>query len=533
MITAFRRLAYRQRFRRLLVLRRAWAQVLDSEDPDHVTRLASQMAKVPLALSPVLIRLLGVPKPLEHHVELCVRQYLLITILYRYLQPGLLLAVTRRRSIMPIPSAWRRWGYRQGLSISPARSQLAFMGLSLKHWMHGALTAWRLLRPNLRGLLPSSMADHGVFVRFPTPLLPGPHDNAETAFLPRYQAISGASTLWVDYQGVLPSSTPGLSTLPVPFPRLPSWGARTKFVANVIRLGLISFVALTIGRAWPALILKDLIELAYAMRLPPAALPKSYAFANSSWIHRPLFTYLAKYRGGCPSRLVFYSTNMDVCLQLVPAKAPSTFLPGYEIMTWDEYWAWDQAHADLIRAYGHDDAVIKIVGAMPRNDSGQALPDTSRPILAVFDVTPHHPARLASAGLVYAYYRDSVASAFLRDLAEVGSAAGYAVVVKQKRDVGRIAAPLYRATLRDLSQRGLLTCVDPGISAAKMAAAASIVVAYPYSSPALFRSAGRGCAAFYDPTGRLAASERQCHGLPLVRRREGLEKFLGVTSPQL
>ena len=520
----------RIRFRRALALLRAWYRVVRSEDPDQITRAAADLARTPLPVGRNS-RLLLVPSSIAPYVELCVRQYLLSVILYASLLPGLLLAATGTAAALPVPATWRARARKLGCSVRGAASWIAFARLVLLHWGRGVMTALRLIVGSLRGRLPSAPAGrYHVLCRLPAAMLPkgrnGPADNFALWYAEHILTIHGAGTLWVQTARLADETPAGLTITTAELPRLTGSSAHIAFALKAAWLAAASFGALFIGRWWAALILRDLMQLAYARTTGRHSLARGYAFDNSGWAHRPLFTYWAESAAGSKAQLLFYSTNHDEPLRLGPAPPPPTYLPGYEIMSWSDYIVWDDEQADLIRAFGHRSAAIHTVGPIPLTESGAPLPTLPDRSVAVFDVTPFAPARLAAIGFVPRYYGADIAVDFLDNVQRLLEQHGYAMAFKRKREIGRHAHPRYRRFVDDLTAKPNVYAIDPSVSARRLTAACRAVVCTPFSSPALIARQQGLPVAYYDPTGHLLATDRQTRGLPLLRGTVELRSWL-------
>jgi hypothetical protein len=510
-------------------LARAWRRIVAGGDPDVVTRLAADVARIPVPASSSVCRWLGIPPDLHGDVELCLRQYVLSLTLYRSLQPGLLLAATGRRASIPVPPEWRAWLRARGLDISEPGSRLRYAALAAREAIRGLRLAAALASLSISRRLPDTLAGSAVFARLPAGFVPGAAATPDTHFVLGCRERIGVPTLYLETAASRSDLPAGVVAIAQPVPRLPSATALLRFVGDVLRGTITATACGGAGTAWPALLARDTVLLHYARRAGVGRLPRGYAFENSTWMHRPLHSRWAARAAGVPSYMVFYSTNMDEAVRTSPDVRP-TFLPGYGIMDWDGYWAWDDWHAELMAAFGQPHERIQVVGPQMLPDNGLALEIGGGRLLSVFDVAPHAPSRLAAIGLVNAYYTAEIAARFLRDIAEEGAAAGYSVAMKQKRDIGRREDPRYRRARGELARRGLLHAVDAGVSAQRLAGVSDLVVCFPFTSPALFPTAPGGVSVFYDPTGNLIATERQRHGRRLIRGRDELRAFLAEAA---
>jgi hypothetical protein len=526
LVTPFRTRLRRRHLRRSLALRRAWQQVMDGPDPDAVTRRVSQLSLVRISIPRGLLRLSGLEPRLDAAVETTVRQVLLIG-LYAKLQPGLMLLATGRSAGLPIPAEWRAHLRAQGIAVDPTGSAIAHAWEGLLGLARGARRILRSLRqpPDALSRI-AHVQPYDVAVQLPASFLrPMPADPA-TSFRSWLQREAPAGGVWL-HCDVPTAASQTDRIIASPLPRLPNPHARLSFTLCALRLSLGAAAGILIGRPELACILPETILLAHAKCLEPKSLARTYIFENSRWFLRPLFTRWARLEAGSSAVLAFYSTNNDEALRLGPTSREACFIPGYQSMDWDGYVVWDQHQAALVRAWGHDHADIRIAGPIPLTDSITSLPDIPVRSLAVFDVAPFGPARLAAMGLVPEYYRDGIAAQFIDDLRELSSSLGLTLVLKQKRERKRIGPPRYEAAVRRLLEAPNAIVLDPQISAARVTTLCAATLSMPFSSPAVIAAHQGKPAAFYDPTGRLIASHRQSHGLPVIAGRDALQTWLG------
>lgn len=499
----------------MVALRRAWAETIDGPDPDAVARLASELSQIRVPMPRFLLRLAGVPRDMDDESELCLRQ-ILLTNLYTMIQPGLLLMSNGRAAAMPVPGAWRSALRGRGLPLRGVWSAIKLWQLALRGFARGLFRLFRTFREASAGALRHPPAE-GYSVALDTPesfLRPMPR-NPETVYLDWLAVADGSSELWVHFAGE-PVASDGRLTVSSPLPAFPNVRSRLAFACWSARAVLAAALGLVAGRGELALLLHDLVLLAHARSVGSGAMARRYLAENSRWFIRPLFTRWAARQGRSESVLVFYSTNMDACIRLAPDPAAPTFLPGYQIMDWDSYWVWDDHQADLVAAWGHDRNRARIVGPIPLADNDAQLPDLPGWSVAVFDVAPFKPVRLALMGLVPAYYRDTISARFLDDIREAAATAGATLVLKQKRTRRNRGPARYEAAIERMLAAPHVVVLDPQTSAVRVAAACDATLSMPFSSPALIAAAAGKPAAFYDPTGRLIASDRQRHGLPVV-----------------
>jgi hypothetical protein len=492
---------------------------MDSEDPDRVTRLAADVAQIRLPVSRWLARLAGVPPDMIDDLEVAVRQYLLSRLLYPNLQPGILLALNGDSAAIAVPRDWQRFLDARG-ARSNGFGRPLFAGYVVIHWGRGVVAAVRaLLAPKAT----ESFRNRDILIGFPPAMQPRAGNSETSNIILRYAALVGPGEVMVEGRE---SAVEGIAAVNDALPAPDTAWGRVALLFQSIRAALVALVAAAGGQWQLALGLRDIVELKQIQMLKPRQIARAYVFNNSSWVHRRLYTVWAERHAGSSARLLFYSTGVGACQRLASRPTRPTFLPGYAIMTWSNYLVWDVAQADLVAAWGHDRGRARVIGPVPLTDSGAVIGPLPPRSVAVFDVTPHNPTRLAAAGIISFYYT-TAAVEFLEKVHSAIRLHGGTMVIKQKRDVGTMAAAPYRRTLARLAAEPDVILLDPGIGAARLVAATDATISLPFTSPAHFASAAQRPSAFFDPSGELLVSEQQSHGLKVIQSREELEAWLG------
>lgn len=526
---SFQHTMRRRHLRRSMALRRAWQEVIEGPDPDSASRLAAEISLIRLRIPRWLFRLSGVPASLDEGVETTLRQTLL-TLLYPEILPGLLLLVSNRPAALPIPCGWRKTLRSRDLPLRSLPSSLAYGFIAVTGLARGIKQIFQTIHLASIGRLPKAPdAPYDVAVQLPASFLRPLPQNADTVFVDWLLRSAPEGGLWL-HSGTRAPADAGRELVASPLPDFPNLRAIAAFVLLAARATLGAVIGLLVARPEPALLLQETVLLAHAQTVGTKRLARHYIFENSRWFLRPLFTRWAAAEADSKAFLAFYSTNTDECLRLNPSIRAPSFIPGYQSMDWDRYSVWDEYQADLLVAWGHDRGAAEVMGPIPLTDCISPVPTIEGPSLAVFDVAPFGPARLAAMGLVPEYYQDAIAAQFLDDLREEAHVAGVVLILKQKRALKRMGPPLYEAAVQRIVDADQTVVLDPQISAFRVTAACTATISMPFSSPSLIAVGAGKLAAFYDPTSRLIASKRQTHGLPMISGRIALRQWLEQVS---
>jgi polysaccharide biosynthesis PFTS motif protein len=99
---------------------------------------------------------------------------------------------------------------------------------------------------------------------------------------------------------------------------------------------------------------------------------------------------------------------------------------------------------------------------------------------------------------------------------------------KRKRNIGRIAHPLYRRLADQLAENSHVVLVEPDISANRVIEASFAVISMPFTSTALIAREMGKPSIYYDPCGLLQRDDRAAHGIPVVSGADELEAWIAT-----
>jgi len=518
----------RRRLRRMM---RGYRILRASGRLSRIPALHSALTVMPLAMSPggFSARFLGAA---VENAELSVRQYLLSLVGGTKLTKAVLSAVGDQGSkvVHPLPAEWRRVVREHGFDVAMLGSSVLWAGWVVLVFSYGVVCATRAVLGNLR----ASRAERPETRRYahfeglapgnlPRPCNDGRSHEIVTWYLQWNGRPAGLDAVTHTVQGQAATTTCGTPVLPVssPYPplRLDSSMRLLAWTITAVARGLFDLAR---GRWWHAILLKEAVRAAEVRFQAPARLATDYLFHNSSWIYRPLWTYEAE-RAGSRTLLYFYSTNTEAFKN---ADGYPDIIYGYRSMTWTHYLAWDDYQASFIRRCVGERARVSVVGSIWFSSSPAELKELGACAVAVFDVQPHRESRYRMLGLATEYYVPRVARQFLLDVHEALQECGSEMVLKRKREIGRMLHPRYRSVVEQLSRSSGFTAVDPEISALRVIDASAAVISMPFTSTALLgRDLGKP-SVFYDPFGMVEKDDRAAHGIEVLCGHNELRSWL-------
>lgn len=507
---------------------RNYRQIVGTPMEEEVLGLISDMA----AEAPTGIGIMdrwAVGRCVGKHLETWVRQYLT-----HYGMPhGLLLAVIDARAAggqaaAPLPLGWRQWLAKRGGRFLPFTSAARLRVQALAQFTRGIFRALRLLKH--RNLAHTDQQPYAVAFNLTPLMLPSTNPNVLNLgnWYRSLLKSRGVDTL------ILAGATP-VTSLPsdcramaLPFPSLNS-RARLAFAAEAVAILLRVALSMLVGRWAAALATSEAITAAYVSNISSSQLAREYLFHNGEYLLRPLWSYVAE-AAGAPAVLTFYSTNCErIATVNRPWVAP---LYGYRTMSWTHYRVWDDAQKDFLSAQGHCPASVELFETIPSEDNGLEWQRESRQLtVAVFDVMPFRPLRLADKGAFPGYYTVENICRFYEDLIEIAKSCGVHLLIKRKRDIPAQFVPAdYRRTQAALSASGLATQLDPGMAAERLISQVDAVISTPFTSTAILgRQAGKP-SIFYDPTSELLDGQRSSRGIPVLKSRLELVEWLNALT---
>lgn len=522
---------HRRRWRTLLLYTRAWRKIQETGgQPLAHFELASVLDTATVKPGSLLRRLL-VPGVSDENVELTLRQRLLKDLVVNKLMPRFMMhkAFPERAQSFGLPPSWRTILLVAGVNVAPLGSRLDWTLYLLQALVRAAKTIRRLALNNMN--IPEAPTEpYAVLVdlTLDAATIRGRNDKAMHNFASWYSdgALRKPEEIHVWSQTQIDrfhTIQAGYGLSPAIFPKLGSTSERLGFALKALgRFGLACSMTL-FGRWQAALLADESVYLSYCRYLGVEGLATTYVYHNSNWIYRPLWTYYAEQQG---SRVImaFYSANITPIYWRDGTQTP--YYPGYRIMNWPQYALWDKGQENFVRSVALGDPVTHIVGAIPYADADTPMPDIPSRSIGLFDVSIGRPALLANLGIISPYYSSDVMRRFLFDSYEACAVNGRTLVLKRKRDIGRLVDRDYAAAVEELSRMDGVLILDPDINAARLIAEVEGVISIPYTSTAILAKLATVPSVYYDPMAVLRTEGPECHGIAMLDSSEELTAWV-------
>ena len=466
--------------------------------------------------------------------EIVIRQYLLVRAGGPELNRALLLALGKKDGcvIFYLPKEWRDILEQHGFKVAHFRSSVLWQLYVCAVWLYGVL---QIVKSTFAGMTSRQDTNHKpkchvCFVDLEPSNLPQ-EENGRQSYdvVSWYLQWSGRATGIKEVHHAVSKARPvfvgGVEVLPTKkvLPELAGGRAVVKYVLWGLRASIIATFDCFRGRWWHALLLNEAALAAQVRAQPTDFLAQEYLFHNSSWIYRPLWTYEAKKRGSAIT-FYFYSTNCENFKR--PDGYPQHY--GWKAMNWPHYLVWDEYQADFIyRAVGLN-ANVRVVGSIWFSTSASEIPVLPPRAIAVFDVQPVRDTFYYTLNIDFDYYTPEIVCKFLSDSYKAVEGGGCKLVLKRKREIGKLAHPLYRNRIKELERLASFVEVEADIDARQVIEQAIAVISMPFTSTALIAKEMGKPSIYYDPTGLVQRDDRAAHGIPILSGIEELEEWISA-----
>lgn len=524
----------RSRRRNFRLLRRrlmAWQDMTDRTSSSNHMEMVRQLSLTDVGV-PKSVGGGMVAKEFRSHLEILIRQKLIGDLLYSDMLPQYMHYLHRpsERFAIALPPAWRKKMTGDGVLLNPLASWAKWVYLQGRYFIKGLRRAAQLLR-DCKKALPGPKEDYAVLMNLPFSAVPSKLgiDREKHKFVSWYAKTElrnkDEGVIWAQVPGAV--NQPRGSNLWIvkhPFPRLENLRQVLVFAARSAQLIITALAMPLFGRWWASIVLEDAVMLAYCQTLGGNNLARTYIFNNSDWARHPLWTHFAE---KCGSRIIMasYSTNMEPFTWRDGTSTPVA--PGYQIMTWPIYAVWDEAQANFIRSVTKPQNVnIFVTGPIPLSDNDNDLPEIPENSVAVFDVSVHRPSSLAQSGIISPYYKADTLSKFLYGAHRAITASGRTMVLKHKREIGRIVDKRYNKVVEKLSTEKNVLIIDPDINAERLIKKVSAVISIPFTSTAIVAQKAGKASIYYDAPARLKKQSNPGREIDIVDNENELQAWL-------
>ncbi len=463
--------------------------------------------------------------------ELVVRQYLLAHLGGLSLNKALLLSLgASNKVVYPLPPQWRPILERHGYHVAHLRSEMLWRLLMLGMVLYGVYKIFKITISSFSTKLSvdNRFKPYVYFYSLSKQNIPL-NDDA------KYRNIISWYLQWEKRRrdiNEIRHGVDGLKSINIKGIKVVSGMSGIPCLHGSRELGkyiLWSSAALALvildccrGRWWSALMFSEAGGAALVRILPVGALAREYFFHNSDWIYRPLWSYEAENHGALIT-FYFYSTN---CEYFKRSGRPNVMYLGYQSMTWPRYLVWDKYQAEfIVRAVGRD-AIVEVVGPIWFSGEHADFSFDQKTSVAVFDITPHRFSRYCTLGEEFDYFIPEIANLFIEHVSCAIAESGASMLWKRKRDIGRLAHPVYRRFSDEIAMRSHVYSIDPSIAADFVIQSSFAVISRPFTSTAIIAKNMGYPTIYYDPLGEIKKDDPAAHGIQIISGVSNLSAWI-------
>jgi polysaccharide biosynthesis PFTS motif protein len=466
--------------------------------------------------------------------EIVVRQYLLARLDSKHFSQSILCSIGSNGSpvFYPLPKEWRKVVVRHGFKISNLISSLIWYSFILTRSIYFIFSVGRRVFINFINVIKSKdkvlcnyVYFHDLSVRnFPMTSSDRQVRNIFSWYMQWSDKSDRAQIMCHDVKGMNFCEIEGFKVVRQPFvePRL------TKFIeiGKLISWFSFTFILIVIDllrkRWWHALLFGEAYKAKVFSIASVDSLAIDYLFHNSGWIYRPMWSYVAERRG---SRVLFYfySTNIEGFKQKNGFVNVSV---GWKTSTWSNILVWDTEQGEFLKRAIESRCCIHVVGPIWFESGSSFLPDLPLTSIAVFDVQPLRDSYYNTLGISFDYYIPSNCIQFLKDIYEAVALNELTLVLKRKRNIGKLIHPSYRILLDEFGEKMNFFTLEPETRADQIIDKSFAVISMPFTSTALVAREMGKPSVYYDPNCMLQKDDTAAHGIEILSGRDELNAWI-------
>jgi len=518
--------------RRILNYLRGYHILKKTNQLDKITVIRNDLGHTPLSIKAGNRSrdLFGV----GDNVEIIIRQFILTSMEFE-LNKALLFSIgsTKKTISYGLPEEWQNVVRSHGFEVNSKRSTFLWYSNVFYFFLKGIYRILEICWESIFEIIGPSNIENGSYTFFcdlsPKNLPVKCQDGKSYDIITWYQNWDKRPSSITKIVHDVKSASDILSLgMPIiksrhRIPPLRNFKTIVNFFCISIRLIFFAFFALFRKSYWQALMLPEAILAAKMKVQATERIAKEYMIHCSSFLYRPLWTYEAEKKG---SKILFYfySTNHESFKQ--PNQYPFQD-HNWHLITWSNYLVWDSYQANFIERAIGPNKKTHIVGPINFTDSNLEcdLP-SSEFIISVFDVQPQRDSAYQMLGIPIEYYIPEVSISFFSDIDSILQAKGIKMVLKRKRNIGKLVHHLYSTFLNELSKKGNLIEIDPDVAAQRVIEKSDLVISMPFTSTAIIARGMGKPSIYYDSTGKVQKDDRAAHGIPVIIGHAELDKWV-------
>jgi polysaccharide biosynthesis PFTS motif protein len=316
---------------------------------------------------------------------------------------------------------------------------------------------------------------------------------------------------------------------PRKFPAIISFPHKVTFVLWLIIFWLKNLCFTLTSRFQEAFIFEDIVDTKYLTLLDKNQLARNYFFHNETYMHRPLWSYVAEQLGST-CWLYFYSTNNFH----IDQEKVEKYQRHLSLMTWSNVITWNKDHGKILASASNKIQRINISPCIWFDDSTPTLQNQTVEDfdILIFDVVPRRPSSYIRMRSNSDIYHERNVIAYLDSIEEILIKNELIGALKHKRQLNNHSSKKYGLFCESAFRRGTIRKLDPTWAAAHYIQKSRFVVCYPLTTAASIAKYYNVPTAYYDPTGLLDIGKGFA-GIDVIKSSDELnEKIQARTKKQ-
>ena len=307
-----------------------------------------------------------------------------------------------------------------------------------------------------------------------------------------------------------------------PWPRLKIFSSIVLLVFWSISFFVKCLYKLIKGEFIFPLMARELMIAKLVENIDEKRLPKKYMFHNSGFFFRPLWTYIAQERG---SRIIlYYYSTSDLWLKT--KKGDMNKYNPYHIMSWPEYWIWNEYQLNFLKRFLSYEFNYEIVGptwfSSTDTNSLDVLPKKG---IAIFDIEPCRDSYQFKVFYPVEYYSYLLSKEFINDLISISNKHNINLFFKRKRE-GIYRHKGYLKIINNLSKEKNVFVIEPGIAAKSLIEKSLATITMPFSTTANISQSFKRPSIYYDPINKTIQGDPAAHGIQIIHEKLALERWI-------
>jgi len=278
------------------------------------------------------------------------------------------------------------------------------------------------------------------------------------------------------------------------------------------------------GNTYQLLVFQEYAMLKKATVQLNEHLPKSIYFSNSTYLVRPLWTFLAEQRTSHVV-LYYYSTNNE---SFGDKTEKERLYPAFRLITWRNLMVWHERQSAYFKSTICVDIHCEIVGPIWFEDCPEALKENSSIDIVIFDVTPLRFSYYRSLSPPQDYYIVENGIRYLEEIVAACRLLNVTPSMKFKRppNISSLFDSRYLNAVAKMVASGDLKLLAPEQSAQHYIKSAKMVISRPFTSTAHIATQLSCPSVFFDPSGIVSHEDESAAGVPVLTNIEELKLWV-------